>query len=76
MKKLILFINNIINEKPLPVYGNGNNVRDWLYVEDHVQAIDSIFHKGKINETYNIGGFNEWKNIDLIRVIIKLQIVF
>jgi len=71
-EKLIpLFINNIRQGKPLPVYGKGENVRDWLYVEDHARAIDIIFHKGKIAETYNIGGFNEWKNIDLIRVIIK-----
>ena len=71
-EKLIpLFINNIRNRKPLPVYGKGENVRDWLYVEDHARAIDLIFHKGKIAETYNIGGFNEWKNIDLIKVIIK-----
>ena len=70
-EKLIpLFINNIIKNKPLPVYGNGENVRDWLYVEDHVKAIDIIFHSGKIGETYNIGGFNEWRNIDLIKVII------
>ncbi len=72
-EKLIpLFINNIINNKTLPVYGNGENVRDWLYVEDHARAIDDIFHKGKLNETYNVGGFNEWKNIDLINVIIKV----
>jgi len=71
-EKLIpLFINNIVNNKPLPVYGKGENVRDWLFVNDHVRAIDIIFHKGKLNETYNIGGFNEWKNIDLIKVIIK-----
>jgi dTDP-glucose 4,6-dehydratase len=71
-EKLIpLFINNIINNKPLPVYGKGKNVRDWLYVEDHASAIDVVFHKGKFGETYNIGGFNEWKNIDLIKVIIK-----
>ncbi len=71
-EKLIpLFINNIVNNKPLPVYGKGENVRDWLFVNDHVRAIDVIFHKGKLNETYNIGGFNEWKNIDLIKVIIK-----
>ena len=71
-EKLIpLFINNIRNDRPLPVYGKGQNVRDWLYVEDHARAIDLIFHKGKIAETYNIGGFNEWKNIDLIEVIIK-----
>ena len=71
-EKLIpLFINNIRNDRPLPVYGKGQNVRDWLYVEDHARAIDLIFHKGKIAETYNIGGFNEWKNIDLIKVIVK-----
>lgn len=71
-EKLIpLFINNIRHRKPLPVYGKGENVRDWLYVEDHANAIDVIFHQGKIAETYNIGGFNEWKNIDLIKVIIK-----
>jgi dTDP-glucose 4,6-dehydratase len=71
-EKLIpLFINNIRYRKPLPVYGKGENVRDWLYVEDHARAIDMIFHNGKIAETYNIGGFNEWKNIDLIKVIIK-----
>jgi len=72
-EKLIpLFINNIRHNKPLPVYGKGENVRDWLYVLDHVRAIDLIFHKGKKGETYNIGGFNEWKNIDLIKVIIKV----
>ena len=71
-EKLIpLFINNIINNKPLPVYGKGENIRDWLFVEDHVRAIDVIFHKGKLGETYNIGGFNEWKNIDLIKILIK-----
>ncbi len=71
-EKLIpLFINNIRKGKELPVYGKGENVRDWLYVEDHARAIDLIFHKGKVAETYNIGGFNEWKNIDLIKVIIK-----
>ncbi|RGU76209.1 dTDP-glucose 4,6-dehydratase [Odoribacter splanchnicus] len=71
-EKLIpLFINNIRHNKPLPVYGKGENVRDWLYVVDHAQAIDLIFHNGKVAETYNIGGFNEWKNIDLIRVLIK-----
>lgn len=71
-EKLIpLFINNIRQGKPLPVYGKGENVRDWLFVEDHARAIDLIFHKGKVAETYNIGGFNEWKNIDLIKVIIK-----
>lgn len=71
-EKLIpLFINNIRHRKPLPVYGKGENVRDWLYVVDHAQAIDVIFHHGKISSTYNIGGFNEWKNIDIIKVIIK-----
>ena len=72
-EKLIpLFINNIRNRKPLPVYGKGENVRDWLYVEDHARAIDLIFHEGRVAETYNIGGFNEWKNIDLIKVMIKV----
>ncbi len=71
-EKLIpLFINNIRYEKPLPVYGKGENVRDWLFVEDHARAIDLIFHKGKVAQTYNIGGFNEWKNIDLIHLLIK-----
>ena len=71
-EKLIpLFINNIVNNKSLPVYGKGENVRDWLFVNDHTRAIDVIFHKGKLGETYNIGGFNEWKNIELIKVIIK-----
>jgi dTDP-glucose 4,6-dehydratase len=71
-EKLIpLFIHNIRNNKPLPVYGKGENVRDWLYVEDHARAIDLIFHQGKLGDTYNIGGFNEWMNIDLIKVIIK-----
>ena len=71
-EKLIpLFINNIRNGKPLPVYGRGENVRDWLYVEDHARAIDLIFHKGEIARTYNIGGFNEWKNIELIKVVIR-----
>lgn len=71
-EKLIpLFINNIRHRKPLPVYGEGLNVRDWLYVEDHARAIDLIFHKGKVADTYNIGGFNEWKNIDIIHVLIK-----
>ncbi len=72
-EKLIpLFISNIINKKQLPVYGNGLNVRDWLYVEDHAKAIDIVFHKGKIGDTYNIGGFNEWKNIDLVNVLINV----
>ncbi|MCB2195263.1 MAG: dTDP-glucose 4,6-dehydratase [Bacteroidetes bacterium] len=73
-EKLIpLFINNIQQKKPLPVYGKGENIRDWLYVEDHAKAIDVVFHKGKVGETYNIGGFNEWKNIDLIKVICKVM---
>ncbi|MEP6584378.1 MAG: dTDP-glucose 4,6-dehydratase, partial [Ginsengibacter sp.] len=71
-EKLIpLCINNIINNKPLPIYGKGENVRDWLYVEDHVRAIDTIFHKGKAGETYNIGGHNEWKNIDIIKELCR-----
>ena len=71
-EKLIpLFINNIRHRKPLPIYGKGENVRDWLFVEDHARAIDVIFHNGKIAETYNIGGFNEWKNIDIIKVVIN-----
>jgi dTDP-glucose 4,6-dehydratase len=71
-EKLIpLFINNIINNNSLPVYGKGENVRDWLFVNDHASAIDVIFHNGKLGDTYNIGGSNEWKNIDLIKVIIK-----
>ena len=71
-EKLIpLFINNIRHRKPLPVYGKGENVRDWLFVEDHARAIDLIFHQGKVAETYNIGGFNEWKNIDIIKVLIN-----
>ena len=71
-EKLIpLFINNIRHRKPLPVYGKGENIRDWLYVEDHARAIDLIFHQGRVAETYNIGGFNEWKNIDIIKVLIR-----
>jgi dTDP-glucose 4,6-dehydratase len=71
-EKLIpLFIHNIKNNKPLPVYGKGENVRDWLWVVDHARAIDVIYHKGKIGETYNIGGFNEWTNIDLIKVMCR-----
>lgn len=71
-EKLIpLFINNIRLRKPLPVYGRGENVRDWLYVADHARAIDTIFHNGKIAETYNIGGFNEWRNIDIVNVLIR-----
>ncbi len=73
-EKLIpLFINNIKSHKPLPVYGKGENVRDWLWVEDHARAIDVIFHEGKVGETYNIGGHNEWKNIDLIRLMCKIM---
>jgi len=73
-EKLIpLFINNIKNKKPLPVYGIGENIRDWVYVEDHAKAIDLVFHKGRIGDTYNIGGFNEWKNIDLIKVMCKVM---
>jgi dTDP-glucose 4,6-dehydratase len=73
-EKLIpLFINNIQQNKPLPVYGKGENVRDWLYVIDHARAIDMVFHKGKIGETYNIGGFNEWRNIDLVRLLCKIM---
>jgi dTDP-glucose 4,6-dehydratase len=72
-KLLPLFINNIRHNKPLPVYGKGENVRDWLYVVDHAQAIDMIFHRGKDGDTYNIGGNNEWKNIDLIRLLCKVM---
>ncbi len=73
-EKLIpLFINNIRNNKPLPVYGKGENIRDWLYVVDHARAIDDVYHEGKNGETYNIGGFNEWKNIDLIKVVCKVM---
>lgn len=73
-EKLIpLFIHNIRNNKPLPVYGKGENVRDWLWVEDHARAIDVIFHRGKQGETYNIGGHNEWKNIDLIRLMCRIM---
>ncbi len=73
-EKLIpLFINNIINNKPLPVYGNGNYTRDWLFVEDHAIAIDLVFHEGKNHETYNIGGFNEWKNIDLVKLLCQIM---
>jgi len=71
-EKLIpLFINNILNSKPLPVYGDGNFTRDWLYVVDHAIAIDLVFHKGINHKTYNIGGFNEWKNIDLVKVLCR-----
>lgn len=73
-EKLIpLFINNIITKKPLPVYGDGLYTRDWLYVKDHAIAIDTVFHKGKAGDTYNIGGFNEWKNIDLVKLLCKLM---
>nr|WP_288979059.1 dTDP-glucose 4,6-dehydratase [uncultured Allomuricauda sp.] len=73
-EKLIpLFINNIIKNRPLPVYGDGNYTRDWLYVKDHAEAIDLVFHKGRKGETYNIGGFNEWKNIDLTRLLCQLM---
>lgn len=73
-EKLIpLFLNNIITKKPLPVYGDGLYTRDWLYVKDHATAIDSVFHNGKKTETYNIGGFNEWRNIDLVKLLIKLM---
>jgi dTDP-glucose 4,6-dehydratase len=73
-EKLIpLFINNIINNKSLPVYGDGNYTRDWLFVKDHAVAIDLVFHKGKNHETYNIGGFNEWKNIDLVKVLCSIM---
>lgn len=71
-KLLPLVINNIRNKKPLPIYGKGENVRDWLYVTDHVEAIDAIFHKGRTGETYNIGTSNEWKNIDLVKVVIEI----
>ncbi|RKS50613.1 dTDP-glucose 4,6-dehydratase [Gillisia mitskevichiae] len=73
-EKLIpLFINNIIEEKPLPVYGNGDYTRDWLYVIDHAIAVDKVFHKGKNNETYNIGGINEWKNINLVKLLCRIM---
>jgi len=73
-EKLIpLFINNVINQKPLPVYGDGLYTRDWLYVKDHAVAIDTVFHRGKNSETYNIGGFNEWKNIDLVKLLCRLM---
>ncbi|NCI45390.1 dTDP-glucose 4,6-dehydratase [Sediminibacterium soli] len=73
-EKLIpLFINNIIHKKPLPVYGDGLFTRDWLYVKDHAIAIDTIFHNGVIGETYNIGGFNEWRNIDLVKLLCRLM---
>lgn len=71
-EKLIpLFINNILHKKPLPVYGDGNYTRDWLFVEDHAAAIDLLFHKGKVQETYNVGGFNEWRNIELVKLLCR-----
>jgi dTDP-glucose 4,6-dehydratase len=73
-EKLIpLMINNIKNNKPLPVYGKGENVRDWLFVEDHARAIDTIFHNGRLGESYNVGGFNEWKNIDLVHLLCSIM---
>jgi dTDP-glucose 4,6-dehydratase len=73
-EKLIpLAINNILNNREVPVYGTGENVRDWLFVEDHATAIDLIFHQGKVGETYNIGGHNEWKNIDLIHLLCRIM---
>ena len=72
-KLLPLMINNILNSKPLPVYGKGDNVRDWLWVDDHARAIDVIFHKGKHGETYNIGGFNEWKNLDIVHLLCEIM---
>ena len=66
-------INNIKNNKPLPVYGKGENVRDWLFVEDHARAIDTIFHNGRLGESYNVGGFNEWKNIDLVHLLCDIM---
>ena len=73
-EKLIhLAINNIKNNRSIPVYGKGENIRDWLYVEDHASAIDLIFHQGNVGETYNIGGNNEWKNIDLIKLICRIM---
>jgi dTDP-glucose 4,6-dehydratase len=66
-------IHNIKNNRPLPVYGKGENIRDWLWVEDHAKAIDTIFHKGKIGEKYNVGGFNEWKNIDLVHLLCNIM---
>lgn len=72
-KLLPLCINNICNNKPLPIYGKGENIRDWLYVIDHARAIDDVFHKGKVGETYNIGGFNEWQNIELVKLLCKVM---
>jgi dTDP-glucose 4,6-dehydratase len=72
-KLLPLMINNIVHSKPLPVYGKGDNVRDWLWVDDHARAIDVIFHQGKLGETYNIGGFNEWKNLDIVHLLCEIM---
>lgn len=72
-KLLPLMINNIVHSKPLPVYGKGDNVRDWLWVEDHARAIDVIFHNGRLGQTYNIGGFNEWKNIDIVHLLCSIM---
>jgi dTDP-glucose 4,6-dehydratase len=73
-EKLIpLMINNIKNKRPLPVYGKGENIRDWLYVDDHALAIDAIFHKGRVGEKYNIGGLNEWKNLDIVYLICRIM---
>lgn len=72
-KLLPLMMNNIVHSKPLPVYGKGDNVRDWLWVDDHARAIDVIFHKGKLGETYNIGGFNEWKNLDIVHLLCEIM---
>jgi len=72
-KLLPLMINNIVHSKPLPVYGKGDNVRDWLWVDDHARAIDQIFHQGKLGETYNIGGFNEWKNLDIVHLLCEIM---
>ena len=73
-EKLIpLSINNIKNDKPIPIYGKGENIRDWLYVVDHAKAIDLVYHQGELGETYNIGGFNEWTNIDLIHLLCKIM---
>jgi len=72
-KLLPLMINNIVHSRPLPVYGKGDNVRDWLWVEDHAKAIDVVFHTGKLGETYNIGGFNEWKNIDIVHLLCEIM---
>jgi dTDP-glucose 4,6-dehydratase len=66
-------IHNIMNSKPLPVYGKGENIRDWLWVEDHARAIDTIFHKGEVGQSYNVGGLNEWKNIDLVKYLCRLM---